>query len=171
MLKMFPRETALAEITWTPLASQNFTSFTNRLVTEEQRYNQMGLNYDHEGIPQIGTWSGISSSGSTLILPITANVTAAGEIDVSFWYTSGTPLAISSVALLVNGVQVDIDTHAGLAESSGTYQATEPFIPIFTLYVLHLPETKPGATYTIQAVVAGSGGTSGAGTIYLPNWN
>ena len=72
------------------------------------------------------------------------------------------------MALLVNGVQVDIDTHAGTASG---YQGTQPYIPIFTLYVLHLPETKPGATYTIQAVVAGSGGTSGSGTIYLPNWN
>jgi hexosaminidase len=171
MFKMFPRESAMAEITWTPQASQSYSSFTNRLVVQKQRFTQMGLNYDHESIPQIGTWSAVPTSGSTLVLNITTNVTAAGEIDVSFWYGSGTALSISSVALLVNGVQMDIDSHAGLAESSSTYQATEPFIPVFTLYVLHLPETKPNAAYTIQAVVAGSGGTSGSGTIYMPNWN
>jgi hexosaminidase len=169
MFKMFPRETAMAEVTWTPLALHNYTSFTNRLVTQKQRFTQMGLNYDHETIPQIGTWSSVPTSGSTLTLPITANVTTAGEIDVSFWYTSGTALAISSVALLVNGTQVDIDTHSGTA--SGYQAGTEPFIPIFTLYVLHLPELVPGATYSVKAVVAGSGGTSGAGTIYMPNWN
>src|SRR5208283_1766270 len=96
-------------------ASQNYSSFTSRLVVEEQRYVQMGLNYDHETIPTIGTWSSVPSSGQTLNLNITPNVTAAGEIDVSFWYLSGTSLNISSVALLVNGVQVDIDTHAGTA--------------------------------------------------------
>lgn len=172
MFKMFPRETAMAEVTWTPTASQSYSSFTNRLVTEEQRFAQMGLNCDHETIPTIGTWGPtVSASATTMDFNITTNVTAAGEIDVSFWYGSGANLSISSVALLVNGVQVDIDTHAGTAEPSSSYQATEPFIPIFTLYVLHLPETKPGATYTLQAVIQGSGGTSTSGTIYMPNWN
>ncbi len=171
MFKMFPRETAMAEITWTPKASQSYSSFTNRLAIEEQRFAQMGLNYDHETIPTIGGWTNVTTAGTTLTLNISTNVTAAGEIDVSFWYLSGSPLAITSVALLVNGVQVDIDTHAGLAEKTATYQATEPFIPVFTLYVLHLPEFKPGATYSVQAVVAGSGGTATSGTVYLPNWN
>ncbi len=169
MFKMFPRETAMAEVTWTPLASQNFSSFTSRLAVEEQRFTSMGLNYDHESIPTIGTWSSVPTSGSTLNFNITPNVTAAGEIDISFWYLSGSPLAISSVALLVNGVQVDIDTHSGTA--SGYRPGSEPFIPIFTLYIVHLPELIPGATYTIQAVVAGSGGTATSGTIYMPNWN
>lgn len=171
MFKMFPRETAMSEVTWTPLASQNFTSFTNRLTVEEQRFAQMGLNYDHETIPNIGSWSSVPSSGQTLTFDITTNVTSAGEVDISFWYLSGTALNISSVSLLVNGVQVDVDTHAGTAEATATYQATEPFIPIFTLYVLHLPQLTPGATYTIQATVAGKSGTSGTGTVYMPNWN
>ncbi|EEF63093.1 family 20 glycosylhydrolase [Pedosphaera parvula] len=172
MFKMFPRVTALAEITWTPQASQSFSNFTNRLVMEEQRYTQMGVNYDHETLPQIGTWGPtVSTSSTTNFYDITTNVTSAGEIDVSFWYTSGANLAISSVALLVNGVQVDVDAHAGLAEPSSIYQATKPFIPVFTLYVLQLPAMKPGATYTIQTVTQASGGTTASGTIYLPNWN
>jgi hexosaminidase len=171
MFKMFPRETAMTEITWTPRASQSYSSFTNRLAIHEQRLAQMGVNYDHENIPQIGGWTNVTTGGTTLNLDITTNVTAAGEIDVSFWYLSGSPLAITSVALLVNGVQVDVDTHSGTAESTATYQGTEPFIPIFTLYIVHLPELIPGATYAVRAVVAGSGGTATSGTIYLPNWN
>jgi hexosaminidase len=171
MLKMFPRETALAEITWSPLASQSFSGFTNRLVTQEQRFNYMGVNYDHESIPQIGSWSGSpSATPTTTSYNITPNVTAAGEIDVSFWLNSGAAYTITSVALLVNGTQVDIDTHTGTASGSNYQPGSEPFIPLFTLYVLHLPETKPGATYTIQTVTQGTGSPS-SGTVYLPNWN
>ena len=172
LFKLFSRAAAMAELTWTPLVAQDFSSFTTRLATEEQRYTQMGVNYDHETIPQIGSWGPtVSTSAMTNLYDLTPNVTAAGEIDVSFWYTSGANLAISSVALLVNGAQVDIDTHPGLAEPSSTYQATQPFIPVFTLYMLHLPATKLGATYTLQTVTQGSGGTTASGIIYLPNWN
>ena len=87
MFKLFPRGTAMAEITWTPLASQSFASFTNRLAVEEQRYSQMGINYDHEAVPQIGAWGPtVSTSATTNFYDITTNVTAAGEIDVNFWY-------------------------------------------------------------------------------------
>lgn len=171
MFKMFPRETAMAEVTWTPRASQSYSSFTNRLATEKQRFAQMGLNYDRESIPNIGGWTNVPTTGSTLNFNITTNVAAAGEIDVSFWYLSGSPLSINSVALLVNGVQVDIDTHSGTAEKTSVYQGSEPFIPVFTLYIVHLPELIPGATYTIQTVVAGSGGTATSGSVYMPNWN
>jgi hexosaminidase len=172
MFKMFPRETAMAEVTWTPQASQNFSSFTNRLASHEQRLAQMGVNYNRETIPQIGSWGPtVSTSRTTNSYDISTNITAAGEIDVSFWYTGGNNLSISSVALLVNGVQVDIDAHAGLAESTSSYQSAKPYIPVFTVYVLHLPDLKLGATYTIQTVTQGSGGTSATGNIYLPNWN
>jgi len=172
MFKMFPRETAMAEVTWTPLARQSYSSFSSRLVSQEQRFTQMGLNYDHESLPQVGTWGPtVATTGITNLYDITANVTSAGEIDVSFWYGSGANLSIRSVALLVNGVQVDIDNHSGTAEPASSYQASEPFIPIFTLYVLHLPELAPGADYKIQAVIAGSGGSSTSGYIFMPNWD
>jgi len=172
LFKMFPRETALAEITWTPLNSQSFTSFTNRLAVQEQRFTQMAANYDQETLPQIGAWGPtVSTSATTNYYDITTNVTAAGEIDVSFWYNSGANLSIASVALLVNGVQVDTDAHTGTAEPSSVYLASQPFIPPFTLYVLHLPATKWGATYTIQTVTQTSGGTAASGSIYLANWN
>jgi len=172
MFKMFPRASAMAEVTWTPSALHNYASFTNRLVVQKQRFTQMGLNYDHEIIPTIGTWGPtVSASATTTYYDITPNVTAAGEVDVNFYYTGGgDALAITSVALLVNNVQVDIDAHSGLAEPSADYD-TPPYAPLFTLYVLHLPELVPGATYTIQAVYQSSGGTTTSGTIYLPNWD
>ncbi len=169
MFKMWPRETAMSEITWTPKASQSFSNFTNRLVLHEQRLAAMGANYDHESIPVIGSWSNVGTGGTTLNFDITTNVTAAGEIDISFWYGSGSSLNISSVSLLVNGTQVDIDTHSGNAD--GYQPGSEPFIPVFTLYIVRLSEFKPGATYTIKAVVAGSGGTATSGTVYMPNWD
>ncbi len=169
MFKMWPRETAMSEITWTPRAQQSFSGFTNRLAVQKQRFAAMGLNYDHESIPAIGSWSNVGTGGTTLNFDITTNVTASGEIDISFWYLTGSGLNISSVALLVNGTQVDIDTHSGTA--SGYQAGSQPFIPIFTLYVLHLPEFKPGATYIVRAVVAGSTGTATSGTVYMPNWD
>jgi len=163
MFKLFRRGEALAEVTWTPTNSQSYTNFVTRLGVQAQRFARMGINYDHEAIPQIGAWGpSVATSATTLNWDITPNVAAAGEIDVSFVATGGTDgLSITSVALLQNGVPVDSDVHAGFAGANPTY----------TLYIVHLPETKPGATYTIQAVVAGSGGGASSGVVYLPNWN
>lgn len=163
MFKLFPRACALAEVTWTPTNLQSYASFTNRLVVHEQRFDQMGVNYDRETIPQVGSWGpSVPASSTIMTWDITTNVTAAGEIDVSFVRTAGANgLQIYSVALLQNGAQVDIDAHIGVASTS----------PAYTLYILRLPETKPGATYTIQAVVSGYNGTATSGAVYLPNWN
>ena len=163
MFKLFPRACALAEATWTPSGLKNYGSFTNRLGVHLQRLDQMRVNYDRETIPQIGSWGPVvAASPTTMSWDITTNVTAAGEIDVNFVWTSGNNgIQISSVALLQNGVQVDIDTHTGIAAKSAAY----------TLYIVRLPQTKPGATYTIQAVVSGYNGTSSSGNVYLPNWN
>jgi hexosaminidase len=163
MFKMFPRESALAETTWTPFGQQNLANFTNRLVEQESRFVQMGLNYDHKAIPVLGKWGpSVSTSGTTLFWDVPASMIHAGEIDVNFWYNSGADgLNISSVTLFQNNVQMDIDAHAGFAGAT----------PNYPLYILHLPEIKPGAVYTIQVVIAGSGGTATSGTIYLPNWN
>jgi hexosaminidase len=164
MFKLFPRACALAEVTWTPTNFQSFTSFTNRLAIHQQRFDAMGVNYNRETIPQIGAWGPtVPTSPVAMTWDITTNVTAAGEIDVNFVWTSGdNGLLISSVALLQNGTPVDVDNHTGIAARSS---------PAYTLYIFRLPETKPGATYTIQAVVSGYNGSASSGVVYLPNWN
>jgi hexosaminidase len=124
----------------------------------------MGVNYNRENIPQIGAWGpSVPTSPVTMTWDITTNITAAGEIDVNFVWTSGNNgLLISSVTLLQNGIPVDVDNHAGIASRSS---------PAYTLYIFRLPETKPGATYSIQAVVSGYNGSASSGVVYLPNWN
>jgi hexosaminidase len=159
-----PRLCAMAELTWTAAAQKNYTNFTQRLLAHEMRLSQMGVNYDATNIFQLGNWMPaiISTNQGTLTWNVTTNVPATGEIDVSFWYTSGTNgLSISSVALLENDSLIDQDIHSGFAGAS----------PSNWVYIVHLPERKPGATYTLQATVAGKGGTASFGNVYLPNWN
>jgi hexosaminidase len=155
----------MAELTWTPAGSKNYTDFTNRLVALEQLLLQMGINYNHEAVTQIGTWVGpISTSPTTVNYDITPYVTKSGEIDVSFYYTTGANgLDTYSAALLENGVQIDLNTFTGFTGLSYTRPVS--------YYVLHLPWFHPGATYTIRASVGGDGGTDSTGTVYLTNWN
>jgi hexosaminidase len=170
MFKMFPRACAMAEITWTPTASQNLTSFIQRLTNDEQRLAQLGINYDHEIIPQIGTWSTniVPATYTTWQWNITTNVTAAGEIDVNFCYTNGNNgLNIAWTSLLQNGTEIDRDTHYGFAQKGTAAAVTTNQ----TVYVLHLPAYKSGATYSIDASVQGIGGTNSSGIVFLPNWD
>jgi hexosaminidase len=162
--KFFPRLCAMAETTWTPAAMKNYANFTQRLTTHQQRLAQMGVNYDRTNAVQIGSWAApVSTSGVTVNYNITPYLSVAGEIDVSFYYTSGADgLDVQWTALLENGVELDRDSFAGFAGS--TYTA----LPV---YVLHVPALKPGATYTIRSSIAGHGGTATAGTVYLTNWN
>ncbi|HEV2331031.1 MAG TPA: beta-N-acetylhexosaminidase [Verrucomicrobiae bacterium] len=169
MYKMFPRLDATAEITWTPLVQQTYSNFTQRLPLDEQRLAAMGANYNHESIPAIGAWGPVPAGGSTLQWNITTNVTAAGEIDVSFSCALATNgLKIAWTDLLQNGTEIDRDTHNGYAQNNSSYAASTTNQ---TVYVLHLPVYQPGATYTIGASVQAIGNTNSSGTVYLPNWN
>jgi hexosaminidase len=163
--KTYPRLCAIAELDWTPAAMKNYASFTNRLAVHKQRLAQLGVNYNHSAIPQqIGTWtqSQITTNFAPLAWDITAKVTGAGEIDSSFCRTSGANgLDIAWVALEENGVEIDRDTHAGFTGTS----------PVKPSYVLRLAARRPGATYTLQASVAGRGGTAVNGTVFMPNWD
>ena len=163
--KMFPRLSALAEVTWTSASLKNYTGFTNRLVIHNQRLSNAGVNFNPLAVPAtIGTWAPAQTPATyfTLTWNITWNVTKAGEIDVSFCWKSGADgLDIAWVALLENGVEIDRDTHAGFTGSGPTKPA----------YILHLPALRPGATYTLAASVEGRGGTDSTGIIYRTNWN
>jgi hexosaminidase len=170
--KIFPRACAEAEVTWTPKAQKNYNDFTNRLVVDEQRMAQMGLNYNHEAITQIGNWGPtVSTSQSTVSFDVTPYITKSGEIDVSFAYTTGgSGINVYWVKLFENGTQVDMNTFTGFA-GLANYTQTGNALGGVAYYVVHLAAFHPGSTYTIQASIAGNGGTSSSGNVYLPNWN
>jgi hexosaminidase len=44
---IFPRECAMAEVTWSPKEARNFDDFLRRLETDERRLDAMGINYRH----------------------------------------------------------------------------------------------------------------------------
>ena len=84
----FPRLSALAEVTWSPKAARNFDDFIRRLKTDNQRLDQLGVNYRldrPETRTQIGGWkpAQIKSETSPLEWDVTKNVTAAGNCAVS----------------------------------------------------------------------------------------
>lgn len=171
--KMFPRLCAEAEVTWTSKAQKNnFSEFTTRLALDEQRLAQMGVNYNHENITQIGAWGpAVPTNGMVATYDITPYVTKGGEIDISFAWTSGDGLNVSSVALLENGVQVDLNTFAGIAWNV-IYTQTGNASGGLPYYVVHLPWYHPGSTYTIQASIAQHGSSANSsGKVFLPNWN
>jgi hexosaminidase len=167
---MYPRLSAIAELDWTAPALKNWTDFTNRLVTHEQRLAQAGINYNPYGTPpQLGTWSSGPATYSTLSWDITSNITNAGEVSVSFCWKSGTNrLDIAWAALLQNGIEIDRDTHVGITATNNAPTSSQPPRPV---YVLRLPALRPGATYTLSASVQGHGGTNSNGIIYKPNWD
>jgi hexosaminidase len=171
--KIYPRICAEAEMTWTPKAQKNFNDFTNRLVLDEQRLAQLGLNYNREAIPQIGSWGpSVPTTATTVSYDITPYVTKRGEIDVSFTYTSGSDgLNVFSVSLLENGVPMDSNVFTGFA-GLANYTQTGNALGGVAYYILHLPQYHPGSTYTIQASIAEHGNSvSSNGKVYLPNWN
>ena len=161
--RMYPRLSAIAELNWTAPGLKDWTSFTNRLVTHQRRLDQMGVNYNpYTTPPEIASWGSAPASYATYTWDITSHVTAAGDITASFcWKTGSHGLDIAWAALLENGVELDRDTHAGFTG----------FSPLKPVYVLRLPARRPGATYSLSALVQGRGGTNSIGVVYLPNWD
>jgi hexosaminidase len=108
------------------------------------------------------TSSNVTNNPIVLSWNITTNILVSGELDVSFcWKTGANGLDIAWAALDENGVEIDRDTHVGFTGTS----------PLEPLYILHVPNRRPTATYTLRATVGGRGGTNSNGTIYFPNWN
>ena len=171
--KIFPRICAEAEMTWTPKAQKNYSDFTTRLVTDEQRLAQMGINYNHEVLTQIGSWGpSVPTSATSVSYDITSNVTNGGEINVSFAWTTGSDgINVYWVKLLENGTQVDMNTFTSFA-GAANYVQTPNSLGGIACYIVHLPVFHPGSTYTIQASIAEHGSSASSnGKVYLPNWN
>ncbi|MGZ4972972.1 MAG: beta-N-acetylhexosaminidase [Limisphaerales bacterium] len=152
--RAFPRLCALAEVNWTSAALKNYTDFTNRLVIHEQRFDYAGISYNpHADPPVIGSWSSAPLSYSPIDWDVTSSMTA-GDFVTSFITTSGSTMTIQTVALLENGVQIDLQTNA----STPTY-------------IFRVPGVRRTATYTLRAT-AQANTTNSIGLIYHPTkWN
>jgi hexosaminidase len=66
---MFPRLSALAEVTWSPKAARNWDDFNRRLKTDELRLDQLGVNYRNSALGNGGT----ASHGSAFSDPTPAS--------------------------------------------------------------------------------------------------
>lgn len=171
--KAYPRTCAIAEVGWTQASLKNYNNFLTRLTTQEQRLLNAGINYDASVGNEIATWSPSNittysqwgqNPATTTILTynISSYLAQAGEVDVSFDYSSGADALLTFyVALYDNGVQVDIDKHNGYTGAG----FSDP------IYIMHLPTYTAGHSYTIKCSVSGWGGTATYGGIYLPNWD
>jgi len=158
----FPRLSALAEVTWSAKDARNFSDFTRRLKSDNQRLDQLNVNYRlyrPDTRTQIGDWkpAQIKNEPAAVEWDVTKNVTAAGQVHVSLDYTAGAcGIGIAWVALLENGQEISRDTHLGFAGGS----------PRQSVYTLDVPTPKAGAQYELRAQVKGSGGTDSAGNVY-----
>ncbi|MDB6058660.1 MAG: hypothetical protein JWO95_2504 [Verrucomicrobiales bacterium] len=152
--RAFPRLCALAEVNWTAPGLKNYTDFTNRLVIHEQRLDFAGISYNpHADPPIIASWTSAPLSYSPVDWDITSSI-SAGDFVTSFITTSGSSMAIQSVALLENGLQID----------SQSYSGTPTFI-------FRVPGVRRGATYKLRGTVQAAT-TNSLGLIYHPNkWN
>jgi hypothetical protein len=127
------------------------------------------MNFDATNATSIGTWGPTvatnTSPPTTLTWTVTPFVTNSGDINLDFHYASGNnAINIFSVTLLANNVQVDTD-NTGYVAFAGLSAKALPY------FVLHLKTYQPGAVYTIQATVAGVGGSNSSGNVYMVNWN
>lgn len=152
--RAFPRLCALAEVNWTSPALKNYNDFTNRLVVHEQRLDYAGISYNpHADPPVIGGWSSAALSYTSMDWDITSSI-SAGDFVTSFVTTSGSALTIQSVALLENGLQIDMQAYAGTPT-----------------YIFRIPGVRRGATYTLRATAQATT-TNSIGLIYHPTkWN
>jgi len=156
----FPRACALAEVAWSPRDTRDWEDFQRRLKTHERRLDALGVNYRRSNSIRLGEWtpSQITTQGVTLEWDATALLAVAGRLSVALSYTKGAHgIRIESVRLLEDGREVAADIHDGFAGG-------RPRKPV---YVLDVPLCKPGARYTVEARVAGDGGTDSRGVLML----
>ena len=165
----FPRLTALSEVAWSPKEAKDYTNFLSRLKTDEQRLDELGVNYRKSSLGdgtevtgvKVGTWvpAQIKTEAAPFEWDVTSKVTAAGKVSVTFDYTAGADgIDIAWAALLENGREISRDKHVGFTGS----------MPRKPVYKLTVPAPKPGAHYTLRAQIAGAGGTDSSGNVY---WN
>ena len=160
---MFPRLCALAEVDWSPKGARDWDDFKRRLVTHEKRLEALGINYHRELAVKVGEWAAsqlsTNVSGTTnLEWDASAEIGAPGRYRVTFEHASGPGLAITSVSLVQDGVEVAKDSHVGFAARHPTKPA----------YILDVPSRKAEAKYIIRATVVGAD-SSGIVTLLPPD--
>src|SRR6185312_3892584 len=124
---MFPRLCALAEVDWSPKSARNWDDFNRRLETHERRLDTLGIVYRRELTIKIGEWNpsqlSTNDAGTNLQWDISLQLGGPGQYRVTFQHVSGPGLAITSVALLQNGVEIAKDVHTGFAARNPTKAA------------------------------------------------
>jgi hypothetical protein len=158
---MFPRLAAIAEVDWSPKAARDWNDFNERLLIRQHQWDELNVNYRREHCQVVGQWTpgqitATNTPGSVLEWDVTPYVTAPGEYRLVFeWNQGNNGVSIASAGLLENSQSIALDQHAGFAGAK----------PNRAVYVLKVPEVKPGASYVLRASLAGAGGTDSQGTV------
>lgn len=109
-------------------------------------------------IGKLGNWVPDSLSSPTVEWNLHPVLKGSGSYKISFFYTHGShALSIDSVAVLVNGTEVDGDIHKG---HSGRELKDNT-------YTLTIPDVSPVDKIILKAVVRGVDGTDSHGTVYV----
>jgi hexosaminidase len=162
---VFPRLSALAEVTWSAKKERDYDDFVRRVKVDQERLNALGVNYRNVALGD-GTVAGVRIGGwqpaqiTTQLAPrqwdLGDKIKAAGTLSVTFQYVRGAHgLDIAWAALEENGKEISRDTHVGFTG----YQ------PRHATYTLAMPVPRPDARYTLRAQVAGDGGTDSYGEV------
>lgn len=88
---VLPRMSALSEVVWSPKESRNWDSFTERLVSQQKRYDAMGANY-HKGADQIEFTTSYDSVNRTFAVALSTEF-YGGEM---YYTTDGAEPTMSS---------------------------------------------------------------------------
>ena len=160
----FPRAAALAEVLWSPAGTRDWDDFERRVAVQEKRYALAGVGFRPHAIPEpepVGAWDG--SKLASEFKPLTWDVTQAVKKDGDYWaefdhnWGHGAGMAIRSVSLLLNGVQVARDEHDSIVDETNQK----------SVYALKALLSPPGAKWTLQAIVRREGKPRSAGYFFL----
>jgi hexosaminidase len=158
----FPRESALAEVTWTPRERLGYAGFRTRLATVFAHLDALGVNYrrlSEEPMPVAAWKSGETSEAfSAKTWDITPGMKGPGHYEITFDYTGGRHrLDIEWAALLVDGKEAGRDAHPG--RTGGSAHDNTYRIPVDAL--------PAGARCELRASVRSDGGSDSNGQVLL----
>jgi hexosaminidase len=156
----FPRLAAMAEVLWSPKENRDLGGFMKRLPSHLERLDELGVNYRKlkPALNPIGSWKSGETGEQFQPKDWPLTLKEKGAYDAVFVYTSGSHrLDIQRVELLEDGRTVAVDEHVGAAG----------FAQIANRYKLEVKSLKPGATYTLRAVVRSDGGTDSNGDVFF----